>query len=117
MRLLVQEKDGFSIRCLSGDVYARSSVPAELRDRFAEQRRKWLEHLKSPSGFKHFTEDRNFSNGELFDALMYGGLAHANRDKVDLFYRLTRQGAYSSLVCGSFLKYAPHLLGRRPSHS
>ena len=53
--------------------------------------------------FKHFTENRNFSNGELFDALMYGGLVHANREKVDLFCALTKQGAYSSLVCGSFL--------------
>ena len=103
VRLLVQDKDGFSIRCLYDDVYACSSVPGELRNRFAEQKRRWLEHLESPSAFKHFTEGRNFSNGELFDALMYGGLAHANRDKVDLFYRLTRQGAYSSLVCGSFL--------------
>jgi hypothetical protein len=103
VRLLVQDRDGFSIRCLANDVYAQSSVPAELRDRFAQQRRIWHEHRERPSVFKHFTKDRNFTNGELFDVLMYGGLVHANGHKVDLFCELTKQGIYSSLVCGSFL--------------
>lgn len=103
VRLLVQDQDGFSIRRLAEDVYDQDSVPADMRSRFAEQRRKWREHVELPSVCKHFGEDRNFTNGELFKVLMYGGLVHANRDKVDLFYALTNQGAYSSLVCASFL--------------
>jgi hypothetical protein len=111
VRLLVQDQDGFSIRRLADDVYAESSVPANLRGRFAGQRERWREHIEQPSMFKHFTEDRNFTNGELFDILMYGGLAHANRDKVDLFCALTKQGAYSSFICGSFLSTLRVFLG------
>ncbi len=104
VRLLVQDRDGFSIRCLTKDVYAQKSVPQDLRIRFCEQRKRWWEHMDQPSVLKHFKEDRNFTYGELFEVLMYGGLVHANRDKVDLFYKLTKQGAYSSLGCGaSFL--------------
>ena len=51
----------------------------------------------------HLTEKRTFTNGELFDILLYGGLAHANPKKVDMFYGLTKQGMYSSMVCASFL--------------
>jgi len=103
VRLLIQDGDGFSIRRIGEDIYAQNYVPSDLRDRFNEQRRRWCKHRQQRSMFKHFTEDRNFSNGELFDVLLYGGIAHANREKVTLFNRLTRSGFYSSLVCGSFL--------------
>lgn len=103
VRLLVQDHDGFSIRRLAEDIYAHESVPTALRSRFAEQRQKWREHMDMPSVIKHLGEDRNFTHGELFDALMYGGLVHVNSDKVGLFDRLTKQGVFSSVVCVSFL--------------
>lgn len=103
MRLLIQDRDGFSIRELAKKVYQRDDVPEEYRNRFNEQRCKWGRHTACASMFKHVTEDRNFTNGELFDILLYGGLAHVSGDKVDLFRRLTTQGFYSSLLCGSFL--------------
>lgn len=111
VRLLIQNQDGFSIRSLANDVYTDSSVPSNLKDRYDTQRVKWREHIEQSSMFKHFTEDRNFTNGELFDIIMYGGLVHANRDKVDLFWALTKQGAFSSFVCGSFLSSLRFFLG------
>lgn len=103
IRLLVQDRDGISIRKLAEDVYVDSSVPIELRDRFNGQRQEWIKHTQQPTMFKHSTEGRNYTYGELFEIIMYGGLAHLNGDKVNLFSRLTKQGAFSSFVCVSFL--------------
>lgn len=103
VRLLIQDNDGFSIRCLAEEVYSQNDVPDELKDEFHEHRQKWRDYRESSSIIKHLKEDRNFKNGELFDILLYGGLAHSNRDKVLLFYAITKQGAFSSIVCGWFL--------------
>ena len=110
VRLLVQDTDGFSIRRLAEDVYHDNSVPHTLRSRFGEQRQKWCSHIDARSPFTHFAENRNYTNGELFDILMYGGLAHVNRDKVRLFRALTQRGAFSSLVFASFLNSLSLLL-------
>jgi|AntRauTorckE6833_2_1112554.scaffolds.fasta_scaffold01380_15 hypothetical protein len=104
VRLLIQDNDGFSIKCLAENIYSKSAVPDDLRGRFQNARKKWQEHAEAISLFKHPCREGSFSNRELFDVLMYGGLAHANRDKVDLFFRLTRSGAISALVFYHFLK-------------
>lgn len=103
IRLLLQERDGFSIKQLAEEVYSQPSVPVDLRDKFHTQRARWFECLEIPSVFGHFQDGRHFTTGELFDILLYGGLAHANRDKVGLFYALTKQGAVSSIICAWFL--------------
>jgi hypothetical protein len=103
VRLLVQDNDGFSIRCLAEDVYTSDMVPLELKERFANARGKWLEHMDQYTIIKHPCRKGNFTNQELFDVLMYGGLAHANKDKVDMFYTLTRSGAVSAFVFAQFL--------------
>ena len=103
VRLLIQDRDGFSIRRLAEDVYKNDDVPKELRDRFAAERDRRSDHEKSATTLKHFTEDRNFTNGELFEVLMYGGIAHASPGKVEMFNALTKQGFYSTMVCTWFL--------------
>jgi hypothetical protein len=103
VRLLSQDSDGFSIRRLAEDVYCGPGVPLELKQRFDTCREKWSAHTDRRSLLKHPAEDRNMTNGELFDILLYGGLAHANRDKLSLFLALTRSGPIGSFVCVSFL--------------
>jgi hypothetical protein len=103
LRLLIQDRDGLSIRCLADNVYSQATVRSELKDRFRNARDKWVRHRGRPSCFGHFSEDRNFTNGELFEIILYGGLAHVNRDKVASFRRLTSQGAYSSVLFAWFL--------------
>lgn len=46
LRLLIQDSDEFSIRCLS-KIYEKDEVPKELSEAFAEQRQKWKTHLIS----------------------------------------------------------------------
>jgi hypothetical protein len=104
VRLLIQDNDGFSISCLAKNIYTDTAVPDDLRERFGNTREKWQKHSELTSLFKHPSRDGNFLNKELFDVLMYGGLAHANRDKVDLFMMLTRRGAVSAFVFSHFLK-------------
>lgn len=103
VRLLIQDRDGISIRKLAENVYSSPTVPGSLQQQFAQHRQRWCDHKTQPSMFRHLTEDRNFTNGELFDILMYGGLAHVDSTKVDHFYQLTKQGAFSSMVFASFL--------------
>jgi hypothetical protein len=103
IRVLIQDNDGFSIRCLAEGVYSRNDIPDNLKEEFNEHRRTWRDYIENSSIFKHYQEDRNFRNDELFDILLYGGLAHSNRDKVMSFYAITKQGFFSSIVCGWFL--------------
>lgn len=104
LRLLVQDQDGFSIRCLAEAVYEEGSVPSDLHQRFDSARNKWQRHKSQICLLKHPLGEGNFSNGELFDVLMYGGLAHANAEKVELFTMLTKSGAISAFVFSGFLK-------------
>jgi len=111
VRPLIQDNDGYSIHCLAKGVYSRNDVPDNLKDEFKNHRKKWRDYIKSPSIFKHYQEDRNFSSKELFDILLYGGLAHSNRDKVMSFYAITKQGAFSSVVCAWFLSTLRTFIG------
>jgi len=102
LRLLIQDRDGFSIRCLA-KLYEKSEVPEGLSHAFDEQRDKWKTHrsefslLIKPGGTEKLT------NGELFDILFYGGLAHQDQKYLNEFIILTKQGAFSTFVLGFFL--------------
>jgi hypothetical protein len=103
VRLLMQDNDGYSIQCLANEVYSQCDVPKELKDEFNKNRHNWHDYIESSSIFEHFNKVRNFTNKELFDIILYGGLAHSNRDKVALFYIITNAGLFSSVVCAWFL--------------
>lgn len=104
IRVLLQERDGFSIKCLANGVYADQAIPKDLVDRFGRAMDRWDTHLIQHSLIKHFSESRNFTNRELFEIIMYGGLAHGNPDKDKIFFWLTKQGAFSAFVFANFLE-------------
>ncbi|HUT29145.1 MAG TPA: hypothetical protein VMX13_05070 [Sedimentisphaerales bacterium] len=110
-RLLIQDNDGFSIRCLAESVYSGDDVPEKVKEQFSEYRRKWRDYRESSSPFKHYEDDRHFTNGELFGVVLYGGLAHSNRDKVVCFYAIRKQGLVSSIMCARFLSTLRIFLG------
>lgn len=109
IRLLIQDRDGFSIRQLAA-FYESEEVPGELKKRFSEAREQWAKHIAQRTPFKKPDKSANFTYGELFDVLLYGGLAHANPDKAELFYRLTTQGAASAFVFACFMRSLEQLL-------
>ncbi|MEO7860567.1 MAG: hypothetical protein ABIU05_09000, partial [Nitrospirales bacterium] len=102
-RLLVQDRDGFSIRSLAESVYVIDDVPDRLRKDFFSVRERWMRFLETVSIIRHSSESRNYCNRELFDILIYGGIAHSDPTKVDHFLDITTRGAYSSFVCGWLL--------------
>jgi hypothetical protein len=111
IRLLIQVKDACSIQYLAKKVYQNGNAPNDLIVKFDEQREKWCEYKQRPSIISHLKDNRNFTNEELFDIIFYGGLAHSDRKYVNLFYNLTMQGAFSSIVCAWFLSSLRILLG------
>jgi len=102
LRLLIQDRDGFSIRCLS-KLYKENIVPKDLAMEFEEQRNTWKTYRSSPSSLIKPGGTEKLSNGELFDILFYGGLAHQDQKYLSEFIILTRQGAFSVFVFGFFL--------------
>lgn len=74
LRLLIQDRDGFSIRCLS-KLY-KDKAPKDLSTEFDEQRNRWKDYRSSPSPLVKPGGTEKLSYGELFDILFYGGLAH-----------------------------------------
>ncbi|MFZ0050232.1 MAG: hypothetical protein WAK96_00525, partial [Desulfobaccales bacterium] len=77
--------------------------PKDLSEAFDEQEQRWETYRNSMSVLIKPDRSDKMSNGDLFDILLYGGLAHQNKDKVIDFYKLTKQGAFSAIVFGSFL--------------
>ena len=102
LRLLIQDRDGFSIRCLA-KLYKEDGVPKNLAMAFDEQRKKWKNYRSSLSLLIKPGGTEKLSNGELFDILFYGGLAHQDKKYLNEFIILTKQGAFSAFVFGFFL--------------
>jgi hypothetical protein len=104
IRVLLQERDGISINCLAKGVYGDQAITIDLRDRFGRDKDRWDKHLIQNSVIKHFSGSCTFTNGELFEVILYGGFAHGNPDKDKSFFWLTKQGAFSAFVFSTFLE-------------
>ena len=68
LRLLLQDRDGFSIRCLS-EIYGQSGVSTEYQSQFDAQHAKLNEHWALPSLIGKPDHSGNYTNKELFDTL------------------------------------------------
>lgn len=101
LRNLIQDRDGYSIRCLSNiyqafpDDYQEAknlftAITQELHD-FLERRS--LVQLKGKSPMTH---------KDLLEVILYGGIAHNNEKHYANFVRLTRAGVFSSFVFATF---------------
>jgi hypothetical protein len=110
LRLLIQERDGFSFRQLYKEYYSNRAVPEEIRIKYEQEIISWDEYQGTPSIFGHPNEERNFLNKELFEILFYGGIAHMNVEYVNKFYIMTKQGGYSAILFGQFLSILRHML-------
>ena len=110
LRLLIQDRDGFSIRCLA-KIYKKDEVPQDLAKAFDEQREKWKTYRSTFSPLIKPGGTEKLSNGDLFDILFYGGLAHQDKKYFNEFFKLTKQGAFSAFVFGFFLSSLNTILG------
>jgi hypothetical protein len=101
LRLLLQDRDGFSIRCLS-EIYSQSDVSMEYRYQFDAQRAKLNEHWAHPSVIGKPDHSGNYTNKELFEIIVYGGLAHCDPKFLHEFRLLTSLGFFSAMVFAAF---------------
>jgi len=108
LRLLIQDRDGFSIRKireLSEDW--PDNYQAE-REGIAQAANELHRRLDESSLVLLPGADRT-TNHELFDVVFYGGIAHADPDKRGQFQRMATAGAFSFFMfrafCGVLFHY------------
>lgn len=101
LRMLLQKRDGFSISCLS-KIYGQGDVLTECRSQFNAQCAKLDEHWVRSSLIRNLDQNGNYTNKELFDIIVYGGLAHCDLKFLHQFRLLTQQGFFSAWVFAAF---------------
>ena len=101
LRLLIQDRDGFSIRCLSRIYEQFPEDYREAKDAFCFVRQGLNEFLMGKS-LVQLQGCRPLSHRELLNVILYGGITHNNLRYYRDFLRLTRAGVFSSLVFGIF---------------
>lgn len=101
LRLLIQDRDGFSIRKIS----ERATIWAERHSCSRDEIRRAVETLNSQLSKRslvQFLEGKITTNKDVFDVIFYGGIVHANPGKRDQFSRLAKSGLFSLFVFQSF---------------
>lgn len=98
-RFLIQDRDGFSVRCLKRFYESLPSVFNEEKNEFDKIYQSLVAYLSERSFIQ--IEKKNLSNQDFFEIIFYGGLAHENTDKIDSFMTLTH-GIINGIVFYSF---------------
>ncbi len=78
LRFFVQDNETTSFRNMA-DIYDKLSVSADLVQKFNEARNKTNEFLDKPAPIKIGKANINYRH--VFEVFLYGGLAHANKEK------------------------------------
>ncbi|MHB9075650.1 MAG: hypothetical protein ACYC6G_19260 [Desulfobaccales bacterium] len=99
LRLLIQDRDGFSINCLS-KLYNKlpdsPDILQEAKNLFELERIRLNTYLNKRSFVQ--IEGRNFSNKDLFNILFYGGLVHNNLKYFNDYRKFMKSGWFSILA-------------------
>lgn len=107
LRLLIQDQDGFSIRRVLAIAEAWPDLYAQRLNAIRLAIEKLRLELRKRSLIQ-FIEGRETTNGDVFDIIFYGGIAHANPGKRDNFRRLTSAGLFSYFVFQAFTSVLFH---------
>lgn len=93
LRVLIQDQDGFSIRCL-GKVY--ETFPDDYFQ-VKQLFNKFHSGLQAYLSAKSFISigGSSFTHKQLLDTILYGGFAHSNPKHYGNFVRLTKSGLFS----------------------
>lgn len=101
LRLFVQGTDGFSIRQIAERSRQWSDRFAMEKESINEAVAELNKALDSPSLVSIF-DDRPTRNRDVFEVIFYGGLAHANPSKRELYVQLVTSGLFSFFVFSAF---------------
>lgn len=97
LRLLIQDGDGYSIRCLS-DLYASFPDDYEEAKKLFSEKRNALENFLESKAMLQIQERAPLSHRALFNIVFYGGIVHNSKEYYADYLRLTRCGAFSSVT-------------------
>ena len=83
-RFFIQDNEQSSFRMMA-DHYADAPIDEELKQKFAQVRKQVNDILDGPSDMSFSHNDEPFSRRRIMDVFVYGGLAHANAAKKELY--------------------------------
>lgn len=101
LRLLIQDRDGISIRAmrhLSNAWPSQYSTEAAAIDKASEELRQCLAERSLVELWSY----KKTTNHELFDVVFYGGIAHSDRQKREEFENIVKSGLFSVFAFQAF---------------
>jgi hypothetical protein len=100
-RLFFQDRDGFSFDCLS-QLYPKLDISNCLKVRADEVQGYVKRHMGALSPV--ILDGEQMGRQQIFDTLMYGGLAHVNEDKQPMYDKWASHGLQKILVYSEFVQ-------------
>lgn len=101
LRLLIQERDGISVRDVRKEADKWDASHTELKKGITEAIDELHKQLDQTS-LVNFSASGKTTNSMVFDIVFYGGLVHSDKRKRDEFDRITRAGLFSYFVFQAF---------------
>jgi hypothetical protein len=107
LRLLIQDRDGFSLRCMR-ELSAAWPQQYQEHARLIAEATNDLNQRLTEKSLVTLTAGEKTTNHELFDIIFYGGIAHADQGKRDEFERVARSGLFSAFAFEAFCAVLLH---------
>jgi hypothetical protein len=106
-RMFTQTNDRISIDSLAR-IYERSWMPSDAAARFAKARAQLHHYLPSPTSL--VVAERVIGVGDLLRTVIYGGLAHTNREKEKTFRSWVDDGGITGFIYAEFIAALKEML-------
>jgi hypothetical protein len=101
LRLLINDQDGISIRSIGEMSQQWPRKYDDLKENIAIERAKLKAYLEDKALVQIF-ENKETTNYDVFDVVMYGGIAHCNPKSRVLFKHVTEAGVFSYFLFSNF---------------
>ena len=105
-RLFTQRNDRISLHSLSG-IYASGWMPAEAREYFESARSEVKDYLERAATIMF--GEYHISIAGIVDVVVYGGMAHSNREKSEIFDAWSSSG-FMGFIWAEFFAYARFMI-------
>lgn len=102
LRLLIQDRDGFSIRQIGLIADGWESRHDDLKKEISDARAELNKNLDFRSIANIKDEGETTTNKELFDLIFYGGMVHEDKETRREFDRLAKSGLFSFFLFQAF---------------
>lgn len=99
MRFFIQDNEPTSLRNMA-KLYNDISVPPDIKNDFKWVRDKFNSELNKNSMFN--LQNKHLTRGEIFDTVIYGGLAHAEKKKKEDFDKWMRIEPLAAFIIAEF---------------